>query len=269
VSRNQDATRTHPITNFDLKDGTMELKQPIVRSTVGFLFAVMILAGVSTGDAAAQYVNPYNGSQWNNPMSATCDVMITNSIQKKMLEKALARKRAGQAANQSGGATAPASAATAPKYELSASAFTPEGGRLMPDKLAAGAAGVDDAQKHQLAEAFRQTLTTYEAQVPKNNVAFAMGFLIAASLQVLSGKEVSDPDFEQLVHDLNDALAETPKFRQMDARGRQILYETSVITGGIIAGLHNTGVESKDAHAQQQAKDLARSVLETFGVKTN
>ena len=71
------------------------------------------------------------------------------------------------------------------------------------------------------------------------------------------------------MRDLNDILAETPKFQQMDARGRQTMYEASIITGGFIAALHQSGVESNDAAAQQQAKDLAKSVLETFGVKTN
>ena len=247
----------------------MTMKPPTIRCSAGLLLAALILASLAAGDAAAQWVNPYNESMWNNPMSATCDVMITNAIQKKMLERAIARKQAGQASGQTADKAAPETAAPAPKHELSASTFTPVGGRLMPDKIADGAAGVDAAQKQQLGQVFRQTLTTYEAQLPKNNVAVAMGFLIVASLQVFSGKEVEDKDFEQLVRDLNDTLAETPKFRQMDARGKQTLYEVSVITGGIVAGLYNSGVEEKNAAAQQQAKDLAKSIIETFGVKTN
>jgi hypothetical protein len=231
--------------------------------------ATVVLACLSAGDAAAQFTNPYNGTTWNNPVSAMCDVMITNSIQKQMLEKSLARKRSGIAAGQPAGKAEPAAPAAAPKHELSASGFTPLGGRLVPDKIADGAAGVDPAQKQHLAQVFRQTLATYEAQLPKNNVAFAMGFLIVASLQVYSGQEVSDSDYEQLVRDLNDILAETPRFRQMDAKGRQTLYEVSVITGGLVAGLYNTGVEEKDTAAQEQAKELAKSILETFGVKTN
>lgn len=245
----------------------MTEKRTTVWGAAALLLASAALTSLSTGTAAAQYTNPYNGTTWNNPVSAMCDVMITNSIQKKMLEKSLAQKRSGNAAGQPAGRSATTAPPAAPKHELSASGFTPAGGRLVPDKIADGVAGVDPAQKQQLAEVFRQTLANYEAQVPKNNVAFAMGFLIAASLQVLSGKDVSDPDFEQLVRDLNDILAETPRFQQMDAKGKQTLYEVSVITGGIVAGLYNTGVEEKDAAAQQQAKDLAKSVLETFGVR--
>jgi hypothetical protein len=247
----------------------MAKKQTTAWGAAALLLAAAALTFLSTGNAAAQYTNPYNGTRWNNPVSAMCDVMITNSIQKKMLEKSLAQKRSGTAAGQPAGRGETAASPAAPKHELSASGFTPVGGRLVPDKIAAGAAGVEPAQQQQLAEVFRQTLTVYEAQVPKNNVAFAMGFLIAASLQVLSGKEISDPDFEQLVRDLNDILAETPRFQQMDAKGKQTLYEASVITGGLVAGLYNTAVEEKDAAAQTQAKDLAKSILETFGVRTN
>lgn len=242
----------------------MSMKRSTAGSIAGILLTVAILACAAVGDAAGQWVNPYNGSQWNNPVSASCDVMITNYIQKKMLEKSIARQHAGSA-GQPAGQSAPA----APKHELSASAFTPQAGRLMPDKIADGAAGTTPEQKQQLAAVFRQTLDAYEAQVPKNNVAFAVGFLVAASLQVLSGKEVADSEFEQLVRDLNDILAEAPRFQQMDVKGKQTLYEVSVITGGIIAGLNNTGVEEKDPATQQQAKDLAKSILETFGVKTN
>ncbi len=247
----------------------MALNQTTARSAAGLLLAAGLLACLAAGEAAAQYTNPYNGTTWNNPVSAMCDVMITNSIQKKMLEKSLAQKRSGSAAVQPTGTAAPAAAPAAPKHELAASGFTPLGGRLMPDKIAAGVAGIEPAQQQQLAQAFRQTLATYEAQLPKDNVSFAIGFLIVASLQVFSGKEVSDSDYEQLVRDLNDILAETPRFQQMDAKGKQTLYEVSVITGGIVAGLYNTGVEEKDAAAQQQAKDLAKSILETFGVRAN
>jgi hypothetical protein len=252
-----------------MRDKTMATNRTTAWGAAALLLASAALTFLSAGTAAAQYSNPYNGTTWNNPVSAMCDVMITNSIQKKMLEKSLAQKRSGNAAGQPASGSGTAAPPVAPKHELSASGFTPLGGRLVPDKIADGVAGVDPAQKQQLAEVFRQTLATYEAQVPKNNVAFAMGFLIAASLQVLSGKDVSDPDFEQLVRDLNDILAETPRFRQMDAKGKQTLYEVSVITGGIVAGLYNTGVEEKDAAAQQQAKDLAKSVLDSFGVKVN
>jgi hypothetical protein len=233
------------------------------------LAACLLLVSLGAGDASAQWTNPYNGSSWNNPVSAYCDVLITHSIQRQMLKQQLAKQKPAAGGTVPSGQTPATPAPAGPRHELTDSSFTPLGGRLMPDKLAQDMAGVDAAQKQQMAALFRQALASYEEQAPKNNVAFAMGFLIGTSLQILSGTEVPDKDFEELVLGLNDALVETPKFQQMDATGRQRLYEVTVITGGLISATWQSGVDEKDPAMQAQAKVLARSVLETFGVKVN
>src|SRR5262245_13402033 len=96
------------------------------------------------------------------------------------------------------------------------------------------------------------------------DVANAMTFLLGVSLLVLTGKEVSDAESEQMIAAFNDTMGATPQFVSMTPRDKQILYESAVVMGGMIALLHSQGAEQKDTAMQSDAKELSRAVVKHF-----
>ena len=94
--------------------------------------------------------------------------------------------------------------------------------------------------------------------------SIAMTFLLVASLFVLTGKEVSDVESEQMIAAFNDTMGSTPQFVSMSPRDKQILYESAVVTGGMIALLHSQGAEQKDAAMQSDARNMSIAVVKHF-----
>ena len=70
-------------------------------------------------------------------------------------------------------------------------------------------------------------LDGFEEQARKNNVAYALTFLIGVSMQVVNGKELSEAEMELLAGELNDVLASAPEFTSSTAREKQSLYEAA------------------------------------------
>jgi len=105
----------------------------------------------------------------------------------------------------------------------------------------------------------------YEKQVRKNNVAYAVAFLLAASLTVQTGQQVSDEQGEQLALAINDALAGNPAFAKASASDRQKLYETCVTIGGLVLLFNEAG--KQDQTSANAAKTLAKQSLAMLGVK--
>src|SRR5262245_16440682 len=93
---------------------------------------------------------------------------------------------------------------------------------------------------------------------------YDMTFLLGVSLLVLTGKEVSDAESEQMIAAFNDTMGATPQFVSMTPRDKQILYESAVVMGGMIALLHSQGAEQKDTAMQSDAKELSRAVVKHF-----
>jgi Family of unknown function (DUF6683) len=124
------------------------------------------------------YLNPYNWSSWNNPTSALLDTMVSQSIQRSILEKTIQ--------NQSGtvpeaGAPAPASAAAA-RLPIAITDF--EGGSRgdAAARLAASLDGLGAKEREQFEAMFVQGMAAVEADpgFRKNNLANAVTFLILA-----------------------------------------------------------------------------------------
>jgi hypothetical protein len=247
-----------------------------------FLGSVAILF-ILFQPAAGQYRNPYNGVSHTSQLAKLYDMTRTwNSNLFTAMSRYQATKdrlrdlaRSYGASSRAGSTriTAPANGRTTPaaasesairKYPITATDFKPVGGRLLPDQIANLTPGLTGKQREGLRTLSNQYLAAFEREARKNNIANAMTFLLEASLYVLTGKEVPDAESDQIIAAFNDTMGATPQFVSMSPRDKQILYESAVITGGMIAFLHSQGAEQKDIAMQSQAKDLAIAVVKHF-----
>lgn len=89
--------------------------------------------------------------------------------------------------------------------------------------------------------------------------------VIGLSLQVVRGTELSEEQSERLLRGVNDLLVDTPGIQKLPASGRQQLYETWVMTGGLIYAVAQAGAEANDEPTSALAKALAETVLQSFG----
>ena len=205
--------------------------------------------------AAAQYTNTYTFRQFNNPMSAYLDMRLAQRMQERRLQERIL-ERSGQS-GETRGTTAPA----APSRPISATDFRSTGTRLLPRTLAEATPDLTAEQKDQLRTLYLETLNQFEQQARKNNVAWALTFLLGISLQVVNDREVTEADTDRLALELNDVLASSPEFQSLTARKKQSLYEAAIITGGMIGVIHQLGVDQSNDQLKEQAKELAKSAI--------
>jgi len=257
-------------------------------------FLIISFFGIPPAMAQNTWMNPYTGNSFNNPMSSSLDTAIMNSMQRRLTQSQLLGTLPSQQgrtppnlfeqyqhgmpdrpmntqpsysskpeySGQPAAPVAPPTSASAPPaapaaqhYPISASDFA-SGPRVLPAAYAAKGPAENQAQ---LLESFNGMMDAFEKEGRKNNVAYAMGFLIGASAQVHTGKEVSDTILEKFVFDLNDILAGSPSFQAMPASKKQELYESSVLMGAMIAGLDT------DPTTKATGKALAKQVLQSIG----
>ena len=217
--------------------------------------SLVVITGLSLAapqPAAAQYTNPYTFRQWNNPMSNYLDVALQQRMQQRNLHERIIE---GQRTSDSNAAPA------APRSPISATDFRATGTRLLPATLAATTPDMTAEQRDQLRELYLQVLTAFEEQARKNNVAYALTFLIGASMLVVNQRELSDVETEQLARELNDVLASSPEFRSSSPRQKQSLYEAAVITGGMVAVIYQIGVDQGNDELKGQAQELAQGMI--------
>jgi hypothetical protein len=150
------------------------------------------------------------------------------------------------------------------QYPITATDFKPIFPRMAPDLLANAKPGLTREQKEAVKALGNQYLTAFESQARKNNVANAMTFLVGVSLLVVTGKEISDAESDQMILAFNNALAATPAFLTMPPRDKQILYEEAVVIGGLIAFTNQQGVEQKNPALQAEAKEISRAMIKNF-----
>lgn len=237
------------------------------RATLG----LALLAIATT--AEAQYTNFMRpGSNFTNIYAAQADITLSSMIRqgqmnamKLAMDQQLARQ-AGKSGSTMAKAAPPA--VLAPRAPLSATDFKPAGTRRAAEQIAAAVA--DPAGRAQLVQACRQILTTIEATpgFRKHNLASALTLLLGVSQQVLSGETYSDAQTQNYMQRLNDEIVAAGNFARLDSEQRTRAYDTMVITGGLIAGIAQNGVDAGDASQVAQAKGMAREVLATFGVRT-
>ena len=123
------------------------------------------------------------------------------------------------------------------------------------------------SDRAQLIKVCRDVQATIEAEpgFRRNNVSYAIALLIGVSVQVAHGVTLSDAESDQLVRVLNDTLADMADYQRLAPEARTRLYDTSVITGGLIAGIAQTGQETGNAELRSQAQAMARDALASFG----
>ena len=112
-----------------------------------------------------------------------------------------------------------------------------------------------------------QFLDALEREGRKNNLANSFAFLTSVSMQIILSRELTDAEEQQLISGFNTSLAYSPQFKSMPARDKQILYETAIIAGGMIAFLHEQGKQHGDAKMQSDGRTMAKAVLiSLFGI---
>lgn len=215
-------------------------------------FLVVVLLAVTTRTSAADtWVNPYTGGVFNNPMSSLADTFIRQEMDRRMLQNMLAKNHGGE----------PQPAATHEPYTRTD--FKPGKKRLVVDQIIAGLSQ-NDEQRKGLATGIDQVFIAFEKVARKNNVAYALAFLIAASVSVTSGNQVSDEQSEQLAKALNDALARSPQFAKASASDRQKIYEACVTLGGLVMLFAEVG--KQDEASAKAAKLLGKQSLAMLGI---
>jgi hypothetical protein len=172
------------------------------------IILALVLAATTPASADGQWLNPYTGTVWNNPMSSLADTMIRN----KMMETAMVNAVKNRQANPAAPSTPSAPVAHQPYTK---SDFKPGKQRLVVDAIISGLAQ-NAEQKQGLMQGMEMVFQQYEKTIRKNNVAYALA--IGASLQVQTGQTIDDAQGEQLAQALNDARCE-PGVRAGERRG--------------------------------------------------
>ncbi len=153
------------------------------------------------------------------------------------------------------------------QYPITATDFRPVSGRIVPDEILRTTQGTAE-EKELLRAICNNALDAVEKEGRRNNVANSFALLTSVSMQIILGRDLTDAEEKQLISGFNTSLASSPQFVAMAARDKQILYETSAITGGMMAFLHAEGKQHGDAKMQSDAHAMARALLVSlFGVK--
>ncbi|WP_161883236.1 DUF6683 family protein [Deinococcus alpinitundrae] len=152
------------------------------------------------------------------------------------------------------------------KYDLSKTDFAFKG---QPSQQKNCAVMVQKpADQKQMAEVCLQLFKAAQ-QIPdlrRNNLAAGLALLLSVSLEVQTGTELSGTETDVLVRGLNDLLVDSGVMKGR-ASDLQAMYETSVMTGALIAGIAQNGAEAGNAEMTDTAKTLAAIVLK--GMKVN
>ncbi|QQE67549.1 hypothetical protein GFS31_42620 (plasmid) [Leptolyngbya sp. BL0902] len=233
------------------------MKSPLKLLTA--TLATAALALMAPPPVEAQFTNPYTFSTWNNPISSSADTAIMNRAFQRMLgNDASGYSGSGRAEPQAPVVSAP----------LSASAFRPVGGHIMPQRLAADAALSPVEQREltalysSLLDFYHDWLTQEGEQRLQNNVAGAMMYLLLTSHYLLNdGEEVSQAEQDAILYDLNDALADDLTFQTLSPQAKQEIYETLVISAALPLALYFEGYETGDADLVFQAQQMIEATL--------
>lgn len=152
------------------------------------------------------------------------------------------------------------------QYPITATDFRPVGARIVPDEISRMSQTAEE--KEMLRTLSNQFLDALEKEGRKNNMANSFAFLTSISMQIILGRDLTDAEEQQLISGFNTSLAYSPQFKSMTARDKQVLYETTIVAGGMIAFLHEQGKQHGDAKMQSDGRTLAKAVLVSlFGIR--
>lgn len=154
---------------------------------------------------------------------------------------------------------------TTPRAPFTATDFKPVQPRSVAQAMVDGSSKeLTREQSKALVDGLNGGLDVFEKETRKNNVAHALAFLIAISMQVVNEREVSDSESQMLAQAINDELAAAPQFKKLTPKQKQLLYETSVVVGALIGGMAAEAAESGNAQMKAQAKTMAQQALSVF-----
>lgn len=152
-------------------------------------------------------------------------------------------------------------------HPITATDFRPVGARIVPDEVSRMSQGTAE-EKEMVRTLSNQLLDGFEKEGRKNNLANAFAFLTSISMEIVTGRELTDAEEQQLISGFNNSIAPTPQFVSMTARDKQVLHECVVVSGGMMAFLYAKGKEHNDAKMQADARTMAKAVLGyLFGVQ--
>lgn len=226
--------------------------------------------------AHAQWTNSY-GYSFNNPISASVNQMMWDSINQKMLLKSMLRKKGGytdaqldaMSTDQLLAALGGAKKAAEQSKQLPAPAatkFKPTGKRVLVADLAANLTK-DAEQQAVLRTVFEDGLEAYEKEAAKdgftNDLAGAMAFFLGTAYYVShDGQEPDDDGLTLVARQLQQAL-DTPDMKAVKDLDKQKLYELLVGMGTFVAVTWQSAVQSGDDALKKQMKDVADSILKS------
>jgi hypothetical protein len=234
------------------------------RTPVIILSTILMTVGCS-GLAFGQFQSTAN-------MLNTTIMSSNNSLFTAQTAVIQQRKSMAIAAGVWPGGTSPSAAGTKPapqqplasRYDISATDFLPVSGPIIPDQLANSATGVDPQTRETMRNLFKQALTSFEAEARKNNMANAFAFVTAIALQTRFGKELNETQADQLIVYFNNVLGSTPAFYTTNPRQQQVLYESLIITGNLIALLDSQGKQANNQQMRTQAMNMSQAVIKQF-----
>ena len=149
-------------------------------------------------------------------------------------------------------------------YPITATDFQVLQAPIMPDQFANTAQGVDPQTRQQMRTMFLQTLAAFEKSGRKDNMASAFSWISACAFQVRDGKEPSDADEAKLTAYFNNTLAASPDYAVLTPYKQQMLYESVIITGGIMIFLDNQGRSTNNPQLRAQAAEMSKQVLKMY-----
>ena len=227
-----------------------------IKKTGTALFAILI-ATLSWQTAKAQFTSYTN--MLNTTVVASQSLFTAQTAVNKQRESM--RVAAGETPYASA-----ASAIQPPsrQYAITATDFRPLSPPIMPDQFANSATGVTPQTREEMRKLFVQTLAAFESKARKNNLANAFAFITAVALQTKSGKQPATSEINNLIAYFNNTLAANPTYYAIDPRQQQMLYESLIINGGIIAFLDAKGKESNNQQMRTQAEQLSSAILKQF-----
>jgi hypothetical protein len=153
---------------------------------------------------------------------------------------------------------------------LAVSSFRSVGeGSSVHKRVAASVQALDAEQRQSLEAALLRLLKGYEQLLDqhdehrlKNNLAGAFNFLFAHAWYVLKdGQSLTDAQRENMLEQLNNAIAMGLNERRLSDRDKQELYEAAVLSGSVILGLYNEGKDLGRPELVKTARELARELL--------
>ena len=153
---------------------------------------------------------------------------------------------------------------------LALTSFTPAGAPRIPARVAESAGGADAARRTELEAAFSALLQSYEDNLDAqgegrlhHNLAGAFNFLFAVAWYVAGdGAELSEAQQEDMLGQVNLALALGLRERPLDDREKQDAYEAAALAGMLALGLYNEGRDLGRPGQVAEAQALARDLLD-------